>query len=103
MPDRRRADVAPRPRRRGRGSRACCVRWPTTALAVLLVVHDLALAAAIADEVWSSTAGRTVAAGPPHEVLDADRLAAVWRVDAHLEGGAPSGKTALHVAWLGDD
>ncbi len=70
-------------------------------LAVLLVVHDLALAAAIADEVVVVHAGRTVAAGPPQDVLTAGRLADVWRVDAHLATGA-TGRTALHVAWLAE-
>ena len=49
--DRRRADLAPRPRRHRRRSRGCCGGWPTTGSASSLVVHDLALAAAIADTV----------------------------------------------------
>lgn len=68
-------------------------------LAVVLVVHDLALAAAVADEVVVVSAGRSVAAGPPLEVLDSKRLADVWQVDARLEAG-DAGHTALHVAWL---
>jgi iron complex transport system ATP-binding protein len=67
-------------------------------LAVLLVVHDLALAAAVADTVVVVSAGRTVATGAAEEVLSADRLAAVWGADAHLS--ADDGRTALHVAWL---
>ena len=39
-------------------------------LTVLLVVHDLALAAAVADTVVVVSEGRTVAAGAPAEVLD---------------------------------
>ena len=38
-------------------------------LTVLLVVHDLALAAAVADAVVVVSEGRTVAAGAPAEVL----------------------------------
>lgn len=68
-------------------------------LAVLLVVHDLALAAAVADTVVVMSKGRSVAAGPPEEVLDRERLAAVWEVDAALQHGA-TGETALRVAWL---
>ena len=68
-------------------------------LAVLLVVHDLALAAAVADRVVVMSRGRAVAAGPAAEVLDAERLAEVWSVDAELEFA--DGRTALHVAWLG--
>jgi iron complex transport system ATP-binding protein len=67
-------------------------------LTILLVVHDLALAAAVADAVVVVSAGRTVAAGPPADVLDAGRLAEIWGADARLtEHG---GRTALHVAWL---
>jgi iron complex transport system ATP-binding protein len=68
-------------------------------LAVVLVVHDLALAAAVADEVVVVSHGRTVAAGPPETVLTEALLADVWHVDAELVRGA--GRTALHVDWLG--
>jgi len=67
-------------------------------LAVLLVVHDLALAAAIADTVVVVSEGRTVAAGTAQEVLSAERLAGAWGADARLS--AHDGRTALHVAWL---
>ncbi len=70
-------------------------------LAVLLVVHDLALATAIADTVVVVSEGRTVAAGAAAEVLSAERLAAVWGADARLT--AHDGRTALHVAWLRQD
>jgi iron complex transport system ATP-binding protein len=69
-------------------------------LAVVLVVHDLSLAAAVADTVVVIADGRTVASGPPAEVLVRERLADVWRVDADLEQ-RPDGHTALHIAWLG--
>ena len=69
-------------------------------LAVVLVVHDLALAAAIADRVVVVHAGRTIAAGAAHDVLDAGRLAHVWQIDAELESTS-DGRTALHVNWLG--
>jgi len=68
-------------------------------LTVVLVVHDLALAAAVADDVVVMSHGRTVAAGPPDDVLTESLLADVWQVDASLSGG--SGRTALHVDWLG--
>ena len=70
-------------------------------LAVLLVVHDLALAAAIADTVVVVSEGRTVATGAAEQVLSAERLAAVWGADAKLT--AHEGRTALHVAWLRED
>jgi iron complex transport system ATP-binding protein len=68
-------------------------------LAVVVVVHDLALAAAVADRVVVMAGGRTVADGAPGEVLDAGRLAEIWHVDANLTADE-SGRTALHVAWL---
>jgi iron complex transport system ATP-binding protein len=70
-------------------------------LAVVLVVHDLALAAAVADRVVVMHGGRSVATGPPHEVLAPERIAHVWHVDAALERDA-DGRTALRVGWLGD-
>ena len=67
-------------------------------LAVLLVVHDLALATAVADRVVVVAEGRTVAAGLPGEVLTSDRLAEIWGADARLT--SEEGRTALQVAWL---
>lgn len=72
-----------------------------TGLAVLLVVHDLALAAAVADTVVVVSEGRTVASGAAEAVLGSERLAAVWGAEAHLT--AHDGRTALHVAWLQKD
>jgi len=68
--------------------------------AVLLVVHDLSLASAIADRVVVMSQGRTVASGPPAAVLTPELMAAVWSVEADLER-SPSGATALRVSWLG--
>jgi iron complex transport system ATP-binding protein len=70
-------------------------------LGVVLVVHDLALASAIADEVVVVEAGRTVARGAPDAVLTPERLARTWGVDALLRADE-DGRTALHVGWLAD-
>ena len=43
-------------------------------LSVILVVHDLALAAAVADTVVVMADGRTAATGPPASVLTPERL-----------------------------
>jgi iron complex transport system ATP-binding protein len=67
-------------------------------LGALVVVHDLALAAAVADRVVVVAAGRTEAAGEPTAVLTAERLGRIWGADAHLT--AERGRTALHVAWV---
>ena len=69
-------------------------------LAVVLVVHDLALAAAVADEVVVVSRGETVCAGAPAEILTPEVLADVWHVSAGLTA-TPGGHTALHVDWLG--
>ena len=63
-------------------------------LSVILVVHDLALAAAIADTVVVMADGRTAPPVRP-EVLTPERLSEVWRVDASLDD-----RGALHVNWL---
>lgn len=67
---------------------------------VLLVVHDLSLAAAIADEVVVMSQGRAVAAGEPHATLTPELLERVWGVGASLEVSGDE-RTALHVNWLG--
>ncbi|OJU85510.1 MAG: ABC transporter [Solirubrobacterales bacterium 70-9] len=68
-------------------------------LGALVVVHDLALAAAVADRVVVVHEGRTEATGLPNEVLTPGRLSRIWGADARLT--AEHGRTALHVAWLG--
>ncbi|HEY6731142.1 MAG TPA: ABC transporter ATP-binding protein [Solirubrobacterales bacterium] len=70
-------------------------------LAVLLVVHDLALATAVADRVVVVSEGRTIAAGEPGAVLTSDLLSSVWGANARLT--AEGGHTALHVAWLPEE
>jgi len=86
------------------GAAASCARLLRSladgGLAVVLVVHDLALAASVADRVVVLSAGRTVAAGAPADVLDHDLLGAVWGVDADLDLG-PTGRAGLRVDWLG--
>jgi iron complex transport system ATP-binding protein len=60
---------------------------------VLVVAHDLQLAAAWADRVVMLERGRVVADGAPHAVLTADLLSRVYRtpveVVAHPMTGAP--------------
>ena len=47
--------------------------------AAIVVLHDLALAAAYADRIAILAEGRVIAAGPPRDVLTADRLSTVYR------------------------
>ena len=59
--------------------------------AVLVVVHDLTLAAAYADRIAVVSGGTVVAAGTPGEVLTASRLEAVYGlpVDVTVVNGRP--------------
>jgi iron complex transport system ATP-binding protein len=63
------------------------------ALAVVAVVHDLTLAAMFADRVAMLAGGRNVATGVPEEVLQAERIEAVYgvrvRVLRHPVSGRP--------------
>jgi iron complex transport system ATP-binding protein len=52
--------------------------------AVLAIVHDLSLAARVADRVLLMAGGRLIADGPPREVLTPERIAAVFGVEAAI-------------------
>lgn len=65
---------------------------------ILLIVHDLALAAAIADRVTVLSKGHSIATGTPFEVLTPQLIAEVWGVEAELV--SREGRSALHVGWL---
>jgi len=67
-------------------------------LGVVLIVHDLALAAAIADRVLVISEGRSIATGTPREVLSQQLISEVWQVEAELV--EHDGRSALHVEWL---
>jgi iron complex transport system ATP-binding protein len=63
--------------------------------AVLSVLHDLNLAALYCDRLLLLAGGRIVAAGAPHEVLSAERLAAAYGTAVHVEIHARSGKPVV--------
>lgn len=65
-------------------------------LVVLVVLHDLHLALACADQVLVLQDGALVAAGPPAQVIDADLLAQVYRVQARM--ATVDGRICLSVA-----
>ena len=65
---------------------------------ILLIVHDLALAAAVADRVTVISEGRSIATGTPFEVLTPQLISEVWGVEAELV--SRDGRSALHVGWL---
>ena len=63
-----------------------------------LVLHDLALAAAVADRLIVMSEGTTSATGVPEEVLSSQLIAEVWGVEAELVHR--QGRSGLHVEWL---
>jgi len=67
-------------------------------IGVVMIVHDLALAAAIADRVVVMSHGRTIATGTPEAVLTPQLISDVWGVEAELV--EREGRAALHVKWL---
>lgn len=59
--------------------------------AVVVVLHDLSLAAARADRIAIIDTGRVVSVGPPEEVLTPDRVAAVYGIGVHILSDTPDG------------
>jgi iron complex transport system ATP-binding protein len=73
----------------------CFALWRQLAQAgatILMTMHDLSLAAAIADHVWLLADGRLVAAGPPADVLALDRLRTVFGVEFAWHAGSAGRK-----------
>jgi len=66
---------------------------------VLLVSHDLNLAAEVCDRLLLLAEGSAVCVGTPVDVLDADRLSAVYRCDVTVETNAATGRPLVHVRW----
>jgi iron complex transport system ATP-binding protein len=60
---------------------------------IVVVMHDLALAARFADAVVLLDAGRIAASGPPGSVLSADRLAGVFGIEARVAASATGALT----------
>ena len=59
--------------------------------AVVVVLHDLSLAAARADRMAIVDAGRIVSVGPPAEVLTPERVEAVYGIAVHVLRDTPDG------------
>lgn len=60
--------------------------------AVLIVLHDLNLAAAYADEIVAMAGGRVAARGTPREVVDDALMAGVFAVDLRVGALPPPGQ-----------
>ena len=65
---------------------------------VLVVLHDLNLAATYADHVFVMDAGAVVTHGSPKEVLTPELIARVYGVSAHCSTNPLTGRPALHFA-----
>jgi iron complex transport system ATP-binding protein len=69
-------------------------------LAVLLVLHHINLAAAVADKVLLlNSSGLTQALGTAEEVITAQHLEAVYQVPLSISRHPQSGRPQAHAAW----
>ena len=82
-------------RRRPR-SFGCCAPLARDGVAVLVVLHDLTLAAAYCDRLALLDAGRVVASGAPREVLTAANVARVYGEPRRRDPRTPA---AAHRSW----
>jgi iron complex transport system ATP-binding protein len=68
-------------------------------VAVLLVSHDLDLAAELCDRLLLLAEGRVVRAGAPDDVLDQATLETVFGAPVIVERSASTGRPLVRVAW----
>jgi iron complex transport system ATP-binding protein len=69
------------------------------AVTILLVSHDLNLAAEVCDRLLLLAGGRVVRLGPPEEVLEAATLEAVFGCEVHVEKSLASRRPVVQIAW----
>jgi iron complex transport system ATP-binding protein len=67
-------------------------------VAVLLVSHDLDLAAELSDRLLLLSEGHVARLGPPAEVLDESLLAAAYGCAVSVDR-TPTGRRHVHVTW----
>lgn len=68
-------------------------------MTILLVSHDLNLAAELSDRLLLLADGRIARLGPPEQVLEESVLAAVYGCPVSIEKSPGSGRLIVHVAW----
>jgi len=68
-------------------------------MTVLLVSHDLNLAAEVCDRLLLLSRGRVARVGPPAAVLERDTLEAVFGCAVSVEVNPVSGRPVVQVAW----
>jgi iron complex transport system ATP-binding protein len=66
---------------------------------IVLVSHDLGLAAQLCDRLLLLAGGRTARLGTPAEVLDEGLLRAVYGCDVSVDLGGARGRPSIQVAW----
>jgi ABC-type cobalamin/Fe3+-siderophores transport system ATPase subunit len=70
-------------------------------MTVLLVSHDLNLAAEVCDRLLLLSRGRVARLGPPAEVLRRETLAAVFGCDVVVDANPATGRPVVQVGWPG--
>lgn len=68
-------------------------------VSVLLVSHDLNLAAEVSDRLLLMSEGRVARLGPPASVLEQDVLTAVYRCPVVVDRQAVTGRPVVQIAW----
>ena len=71
------------------------------AITVILVAHDLNLAAEISDRLLLLAGGQVVRLGPPEQVLDEELLRDVYGCDVIVDKAPTGDRPRVQVAWPG--
>src|SRR5204863_8073104 len=72
-------------------------------MTVILVAHDLNLAAEISDRLLLLACGEAARLGPPEQVLDEDVLREVYGCDVIVDKAPAGDRPRVQVAWPGRD
>jgi iron complex transport system ATP-binding protein len=68
-------------------------------MTVILVAHDLNLAAEVCDRLLLLSAGRVARLGPPEQVLEEETLRSVYGCDVIVDKAPSSARPRVQVAW----
>ena len=68
-------------------------------MTVILVAHDLNLAAEVCDRLLLLSAGRVARLGPPEQVLDEELLRGVYGCDVIVDKAPTGARPRVQVAW----
>ena len=71
----------------------------TRGMTVILVAHDLNLAAEICDRLLLLSAGRVARLGPPEQVLEEDTLRSVYGCEVIVDKAPSTARPRVQVAW----